>query len=997
MRQRRSKLFRHTFEQAAVGLAHITPAGRFLRLNRRFGDILGYSPAEMLKRTFQEITYPDDLETDLAQLQQVLAHEIQSYSIEKRYIRRDGSLVWVNLTVSLVRRPDGAPDYFIQVIEDITPRKRVEEALRHSDERYRRLFEEAPVMYVITRNQAGLPIIEDCNNLFLSKLGYSRAEVIGQPLTQFYTPDSCAKLLEGGYQRGLEGFFTVEERELLTRTGRVVPVLLRALPETTPEGQVQGTRAMYVDIGDFKQMEATLRANEERFRQVVASISDHIYVSEVNSEGRFLNRYISPNVAKLTGYPQAEFIANWCYWGSLIHPDDREVAAGQIERLSRGQSSEVEYRLTRADGQIIWLRDSARVESEGPAKIIYGVVSDITGRKRAEEALCESEQKFSTLFQRAAFAATLVSLPEGIMVDVNEAWLQLSGYTRPEMIGKTTLELNLYPNPEDRARSMAAFNQQGWVRNQEVALRMKSGEVRILSVNSDWVDIGGQKYILNTAQDITERKQAEERLAYQASLLANVNDAIIAADAQFILTAWNPAAEQMYGWKAAEVLGKLSAEVVRSDSPAQSRAEMIRTLAETGQFQGEVIQYRQDGTPFPVEARTIVLKDAAGKTTGYVSVNRDITARKQAEMQLAERQKFLEAIMVTIPDIVYLYHVQQQRHIYFNKDMESLLGYSTEEIKRMGADLILKEVHPEDLPRVMNHIETLAKTQGNATYELEYRIKGKGGNYLWFYVREQVYQRDQAQQPEILFGVCQDITERKQAEESLRQARERLETLSRQLLEAQEVERRRLARELHDEIGQSLSMVKIDLHMVQQLLQPTGLTKPLNESVDLVERTLQQVRALSVELRPSLLDDLGLVPALRWYVDRQAQRGGFTARFEADPLPERLAPELETVCFRLVQEALTNVLRYAQANQVDVELKLGQAELHLLVRDEGVGFDAPAALARAAQGGSMGLLGMQERAALVGGRLEIQAAPGRGAEIRATLPLKYAAPAEAEA
>ncbi len=232
--------------------------------------------------------------------------------------------------------------------------------------------------------------------------------------------------------------------------------------------------------------------------------------------------------------------------------------------------------------------------------------------------------------------------------------------------------------------------------------------------------------------------------------------------------------------------------------------------------------------------------------------------------------------------------------------------------------------------------------------------------------------------------------------ESVSQARERLETLSRQLLQAQEMERRRLARELHDEIGQSLSMVKIDLHRIQQLPQLGSLAEPLGESVDMVERALQQVRALSVELRPSLLDDLGLVPALRWYVDRQAQRGGFAAYLAADALPERLAPELETVCFRLVQEALTNVLRYAQARQVEVELKLRQAQLQLAVRDDGAGFSVSAALARAAQGGSLGLLSMQERAALVGGRLDIRSTPGHGTEIRATLPLKYASPAEME-
>jgi signal transduction histidine kinase len=218
--------------------------------------------------------------------------------------------------------------------------------------------------------------------------------------------------------------------------------------------------------------------------------------------------------------------------------------------------------------------------------------------------------------------------------------------------------------------------------------------------------------------------------------------------------------------------------------------------------------------------------------------------------------------------------------------------------------------------------------------------------------------------------------------------RERLEALSHRLLAAQETERRRLARELHDEIGQTLSMVKIDLQAMQHLAAAAALEAYLVESIAIVERALQQVRSLSVELRPSLLDDLGLVPALRWYIDRQAQRAGLVANFVADSLAARLPAELETACFRVAQEALTNVLRYAQARRLEVELRRHEAELELVIRDDGVGFDVPAALARATGGASLGLLGMQERALLVGGQLEIESRLGQGTEIRASFPLK---------
>ncbi|HXG09443.1 MAG TPA: ATP-binding protein [Gemmataceae bacterium] len=221
--------------------------------------------------------------------------------------------------------------------------------------------------------------------------------------------------------------------------------------------------------------------------------------------------------------------------------------------------------------------------------------------------------------------------------------------------------------------------------------------------------------------------------------------------------------------------------------------------------------------------------------------------------------------------------------------------------------------------------------------------------------------------------------------EQVRKGRERLQVLSRQLLAAQEAERRRLARELHDQIGQALTAVKINLQALRRSFPESA--DRLDESITLVERTLQDVRDLSLDLRPSLLDDLGLVPALEWYLDRQAQRAGLDVRLDAEPLAGPVPPEVETACFRIVQEAVTNVLRHARARHVWVELRPSGEELRLAVRDDGIGFDVAAAEERAARGASLGLLGMQERALLVGGQLQIRSTPSGGTEILARLPL----------
>ncbi|HEX4341967.1 MAG TPA: sensor histidine kinase, partial [Verrucomicrobiae bacterium] len=214
----------------------------------------------------------------------------------------------------------------------------------------------------------------------------------------------------------------------------------------------------------------------------------------------------------------------------------------------------------------------------------------------------------------------------------------------------------------------------------------------------------------------------------------------------------------------------------------------------------------------------------------------------------------------------------------------------------------------------------------------------------------------------------------------------------RRLVEAQETERRNIARELHDEIGQALTVMQINLQAMLQSPDKGALTPRLNQNLAVVERVLEQVQDISLNLRPSILDDLGLVPALRWYTDRQATLLGLKIKFLADPLAHRLDSVIETECFRVAQEALTNVARHARAKSVTVELHLKNRRLHLYVRDDGAGFDVAAIREQAVQGASLGLLSMEERAALAGGQLKLNSTPGRGTEVHAWFPLKWQTP-----
>ena len=235
----------------------------------------------------------------------------------------------------------------------------------------------------------------------------------------------------------------------------------------------------------------------------------------------------------------------------------------------------------------------------------------------------------------------------------------------------------------------------------------------------------------------------------------------------------------------------------------------------------------------------------------------------------------------------------------------------------------------------------------------------------------------------------QDITERKRAEEKLQESNDKLQFLSRRLVESQETERRHIARELHDEVGQTLTVAEMNLQAVVQSPHQAPVTRRLKESLQALERVHQQVRDLSLNLRPSMLDDLGLEPALRWYTSRQAALTGLHAEFQADASEDRLDSVIETACFRVAQEALTNVVRHARARSVSVALRKQNGHLHLFVRDDGVGFDVADLRQQAVHGASLGLLSMEERVTLVDGILELKSAPGQGTEVHAWFPLKW--------
>jgi len=353
----------------------------------------------------------------------------------------------------------------------------------------------------------------------------------------------------------------------------------------------------------------------------------------------------------------------------------------------------------------------------------------------------------------------------------------------------------------------------------------------------------------------------------------------------------------------------------------------------------------------------------------------EIAERKLAVKAVKQAEDRTRLIIDTIPTMAWSLAPDGALE-FLNQRWLDYTGLSLKE----GIEEPTRTVHPDDLSRALEKWLVVKAT--SEVYEDELRLQRADGEYRWFLVRVAPLLDEQGNIVK-WFGASVDIEDRRRAEKNLEEAHRQLKLLSRRRVKVQEEERRHLARELHDEIGQALTAAKINLQAA--LEEPDhAKAKRIHETTAILERLLGQVRQISLNLRPSTLDDLGLVPALRSLLDEQGRLASVAVRFSAKNMPENLDPEIQTTCFRIAQEAITNAVRHARSTQIRVDLSHENGNLRLQIRDNGTGFDAESAQAQTI---GLGLVGMKERAALVGGRTRIMASRGKGAIVDVTLPL----------
>jgi PAS domain S-box-containing protein len=472
-----------------------------------------------------------------------------------------------------------------------------------------------------------------------------------------------------------------------------------------------------------------------------------------------------------------------------------------------------------------------------------------------------------------------------------------------------------------------------------------------------------------------ERTKADARIQFQARILAVVQQAVVATGKGGVILYWNRFAEWMFGWTEEDVRNQTLAKVTGFTSEA-ARTGLSGFGAVKG-WTGEVKAIRRDGSSFPTYLTCSPIWRADGSVAGFVYTFIDITERKASEAAVRESEEKYSTVVENSPTGIFIYRSGKLE--FANQRFYQMVGRSPQELTTMDfADL----VHSSDWPMVQELWRKRMAGSG-ATQDYECRINHSSGEPRWISGRTALirYGGEFA-----LLGNIQDITERHKAEQALRDSQDSLHRLSAKLMSAQESERRRVARELHDSIGQSLSAAKF---MVERALDEQNQfgeerrrqSVTLRAVVPVLQASVEEVRRISMALRPTTLDDLGLIATIAWftrdfqitYPHMEVERQIEVEEFEVPDL-------LKTNIFRILQEAMNNASKYSQASRITVSLRQLLGDLQLMVCDNGVGFDLEGPR-RTTSGGGFGLVSMRERAELFGGSLIITSAPGEGTVI----------------
>ncbi len=773
------------------------------------------------------------------------------------------------------------------------------------------------------------------------------------------------------------------------------------------------------DITDQERADDT----NARLAAIVESSDDAIVGKNLDGIVTSWNR----GAERLFGYRPEEMIGQSIE--RLIPLDRRAEEPKILEKLRRGERVEhfESVRITKGGRAVdVYLTISPIRDSFGQITGASKIVHDITERKRAEEALRTSEERLAMATQAAGIGTWDVDVVSEVC-DWSPSQAELFGFP-PHVLRLTYQDALERVHPEDvellANAVMQAQDARGLYRL-EFRVILPNGSIRWLaSFGRFQYDHSGTAIrLVGVSQEITDRKRAEE--ATRASerkfvqMLESITDGFVAFDHDWRYSYLNPQARNILGRDPSELLGRSVWEAY--PGTVGSAFEQYFQQAVTERVAVNFESY------YPAPLNKWFSVHAYPSPDGLSVLFADVTERRRADEAVRVYASRLESLRAIDLDIL---SAQSSKEIA-NAALQRLAqiapcwtGAAALYFAELEEFEVVSSVGAEPVGDGRGHrvslgtageIERHALLQGQTVVVDEVSVASSETTLaqtlmapgLQSFVLAPLWDREEtigllclgSDAPSAYcdgsLNVIQEVADhlaiairQSLLRDEILNAKDRLETISRHLIRAEEVERRRIARELHDETGQGLVALKINLNTI--LRNPTAQTTEhrLNECLVIVDRTIAQVRSLSVHLRPTLLDDFGLIISLKTYCEGLAQRLGIVVEFFADPALGRLEAEVETACYRIVQEALNNVTKYAKASEVRVQLEKSESFLIVLIADNGLGFDVAAARARATGGSSFGVLGMEERATLVGGSLTIESEAGHGTIVRGMLPFR---------
>ncbi len=720
----------------------------------------------------------------------------------------------------------------------------------------------------------------------------------------------------------------------------------------------------------------------ELFRDVFNASPLGIAVETLEGQPLFVN----PALCSMLGFSEEELQCKHC--PDFSPPEDAQKDWALFQQLKAGSIDhyQLEKRYLQKDGSLVWGRLSLSLLKSHPSALVLAMVEDITDKKKAEDA----QFRHAAVIESSDDAIVSGTL-DGIIVNWNIGAQKIYGYTEAEALGKPISMLVPPELPDEQNKIRETLKSWDRIEHFETVRVTKTGKrINVSLTISPIKDSTGRTVgVSGISRDITERKLAEEALRASEERLRLAQQAAgIGAFERNLrtgLVTWSTNLEPMYGLQPGTFDGRTTAffqNLIHPDDQTRVMELVERALKTGQQTTGEWRVVWPDGSIHWIAGRWQVFMDESGEPSRVLGVNIDVTERKRTEEVLSEVNRTLEAQALLLQSReellkIFVKHVpaavamldRDMRYLQVsNRWCTDYLGGRTEVLGRSHYELF-----PEIPERWMEiHRRGL---QGETLRADEDRWEGQDGPH-WARWEVRPWKTPEGTVGGILI-LAEDITRRKQMEEAVLE-------LNRRLIEAEEQERNRVARELHDDIGQRLALLAVELDQLH--LEPPESPELLDQIGELQNQASEiatDIQALSRKLHSTRLDSLSPFAAMRGLCHDMGEQLKVKINFQSHDLPDSVPPDVSLCLFRVLQEALRNSVKHSGAQQVDVRLWGKSDEIHLNVSDRGVGFDTQAAKV----GRGLGLVSMEERLKLVNGTLSIESELNRGTTIHALLPL----------